>query len=133
MLFSPETPTEAAPVLLKPSEKREAVENAQAYLERVRAAFASEPQLFDKFLDIMQNYMSRDSDTEAMQRARLLFSNHPELYEGFRKYLRKEDERMKEYRRTKMKLTPQQIQKWLFSNIYMHPIHWLDFGNWRWK
>ena len=39
------------------------VEDARAYLEHVKTAFASEPRVYNQFLDIMQAFKNKTIDT----------------------------------------------------------------------
>ena len=66
------------------------VEDALAYLEHVKMTFASEPKVYNDFLDIMKNFKKRTLDTAGLiRRVSQLFRGHDELVLQFNTFLPK--------------------------------------------
>ncbi|UJR37933.1 hypothetical protein I4U23_030619 [Adineta vaga] len=70
------------------SSARLKVEDALSYLDKVKNQFASQPQVYNQFLDIMKEFKSQSIDTqEVINRVSTLFHGHPDLIVGFNTFL----------------------------------------------
>eukprot|EP00040_Diaphanoeca_grandis_P026119 m.145798 g.145798 ORF g.145798 m.145798 type:complete len:319 (+) comp30455_c0_seq1:246-1202(+) len=64
------------------------VEDALSYLDQVRQQFENQPQVYNKFLDIMKEFKSSNIDTPGViHRVSQLFEGHPDLIVGFNTFL----------------------------------------------
>lgn len=64
------------------------VEDALAYLEKVKAQFSNEVSVYNKFLDIMKDFKAQTIDTtEVIKRVSELFLGHEDLILGFNTFL----------------------------------------------
>ena len=81
---------QAQPVATADSDKRPLrVEDALAYLERVKVTFASDPKVYSDFLDIMKAFKNKDTDTPGVIRrvVRLFGRAHADLILQFNTFL----------------------------------------------
>ena len=59
-----------------------------SYLDKVKYKFPNQPELYDKFMDIMKEFKSQSIDTPGViARVKQLFAGHPELIVGFNVFL----------------------------------------------
>ncbi|KAI0707538.1 hypothetical protein C8T65DRAFT_696013 [Cerioporus squamosus] len=64
------------------------VSDALSYLDSVKAQFAEQPEVYNKFLDIMKDFKSQLIDTPGViERVSNLFHGHPALIQGFNTFL----------------------------------------------
>ncbi|KAF0683651.1 Aste57867_24296 [Aphanomyces stellatus] len=64
------------------------VEDALAYLDQVKQQFGNQPEVYNRFLDIMKEFKSHRIDTPCtIQRISELFKGHPNLIVGFNTFL----------------------------------------------
>ena len=64
------------------------VEDALAYLEKVKATYAHSPKVYNDFLDIMKAFKTKTIDTPGVIRAvKALFAGHLELILQFNLFL----------------------------------------------
>ncbi|RDX46116.1 hypothetical protein OH76DRAFT_1420354 [Lentinus brumalis] len=64
------------------------VNDALTYLDSVKAQFAEQPEVYNKFLDIMKDFKSQFIDTPGViERVSNLFHGHPALIQGFNTFL----------------------------------------------
>lgn len=64
------------------------VEDALAYLEKVKVQFTDQLNVYNKFLDIMKEFKAQEIDTtEVIRRVSDLFAGHKELMLGFNTFL----------------------------------------------
>jgi len=64
------------------------VEDALSYLDKVKFQFQSQPEIYNKFLDIMKEFKSQTIDTMGViSRVSELFDGHSELIVGFNTFL----------------------------------------------
>jgi paired amphipathic helix protein Sin3a len=64
------------------------VEDALAYLEKVKTQFGDQPKIYNQFLDIMKNFKCHAIDTPGViQRVSELFVGHNDLIVGFNTFL----------------------------------------------
>nr|GAT60896.1 predicted protein [Mycena chlorophos] len=64
------------------------VGDALSYLDAVKKQFHEQPDIYNKFLDIMKNFKSQLIDTPGViQRVSTLFHEHPALIQGFNTFL----------------------------------------------
>jgi len=64
------------------------VEDALAYLDQVKMKFEKQPQIYNKFLDIMKEFKAQSIDTPGViDRVLNLFFGHRELILGFNTFL----------------------------------------------
>lgn len=62
--------------------------DALAYLDLVKGRFADNPNVYNKFLDIMKDFKSQSIDTPGViERVSTLFKGHPQLISGFNTFL----------------------------------------------
>ncbi|KAF7327545.1 HDAC-interact domain-containing protein [Mycena kentingensis (nom. inval.)] len=77
-----------APAPPRPSVKMLKVSDALSYLDAVKAQFHDEPDVYNKFLDIMKQFKSQNIDTPGViKRVSDLFRDHPNLIQGFNTFL----------------------------------------------
>ena len=71
-----------------PNAKQLKVEDALEYLEKVKKQFGSQPDIYNRFLEIMKNFKSQIIDTPGVIDAvSELFDGHPNLILGFNTFL----------------------------------------------
>ncbi|KAM5541748.1 hypothetical protein V8D89_004477 [Ganoderma adspersum] len=64
------------------------VSDALSYLDSVKLQFADQPEVYNKFLDIMKDFKSQLIDTPGViERVSNLFHGHPALIQGFNTFL----------------------------------------------
>ncbi|KZV99276.1 PAH2 domain-containing protein, partial [Exidia glandulosa HHB12029] len=64
------------------------VEDALAYLDRVKHEFLDTPEMYNRFLDIMKRFKAGQIDTpQAVAQITELFEGRSELIEGFNVFL----------------------------------------------
>ncbi|VEL15266.1 unnamed protein product [Protopolystoma xenopodis] len=64
------------------------VEDALAYLDQVKARFASQGDIYTDFLDVMREFKAQTIGTEAViRRVRELFRGHDDLISGFNTFI----------------------------------------------
>ncbi|KAI1160718.1 hypothetical protein F5B18DRAFT_495815 [Nemania serpens] len=62
--------------------------DALSYLDQVKVQFADQPDVYNKFLDIMKDFKSQSIDTPGViNRVSELFAGHPTLIQGFNTFL----------------------------------------------
>ncbi|RDW87684.1 hypothetical protein BP5796_03378 [Coleophoma crateriformis] len=62
--------------------------DALSYLDQVKVQFADQPEVYNKFLDIMKDFKSQAIDTPGViNRVSDLFAGHPNLIQGFNTFL----------------------------------------------
>ncbi|KAI0151559.1 hypothetical protein GGR57DRAFT_470702 [Xylariaceae sp. FL1272] len=62
--------------------------DALSYLDQVKVQFSDQPDVYNKFLDIMKDFKSQTIDTPGViNRVSELFSGHPTLIQGFNTFL----------------------------------------------
>ena len=62
--------------------------DALSYLDQVKVRFQQEPDVYNRFLDIMKDFKSQAIDTPGViKRVSQLFTGHPELIQGFNTFL----------------------------------------------
>lgn len=62
--------------------------DALTYLDQVKVRFQDQPDVYNKFLDIMKDFKSQAIDTPGViARVSRLFSGHPQLIQGFNTFL----------------------------------------------
>ena len=75
----------------KKAQQKLKVEDALAYLAKVKAEFDRKPQIYTKFLDIMKNFKAHTVDTPGViQQVSQLFRGHDALILGFKTFLPEE-------------------------------------------
>ncbi|GAB5588318.1 hypothetical protein Unana1_03218 [Umbelopsis nana] len=64
------------------------VRDALTYLDQVKVQFSDQPDVYNKFLDIMKDFKSQAIDTPGViERVSTLFRGHPSLISGFNTFL----------------------------------------------
>ncbi|ORY80409.1 hypothetical protein BCR37DRAFT_369309 [Protomyces lactucae-debilis] len=64
------------------------VKDALSYLDQVKIRFFDQPDVYNRFLDIMKDFKSQSIDTPGViERVSTLFRGHPELVQGFNTFL----------------------------------------------
>ncbi|KAI1922926.1 Transcriptional regulatory protein sin3 [Ophidiomyces ophidiicola] len=62
--------------------------DALSYLDQVKVRFVEQPDVYNRFLDIMKDFKSQAIDTPGViQRVSSLFNGHPALIQGFNTFL----------------------------------------------
>lgn len=62
--------------------------DALSYLDQVKVQFADQPDVYNRFLDIMKDFKSQAIDTPGViNRVSELFAGHPNLIQGFNTFL----------------------------------------------
>ncbi|KAL9101497.1 MAG: hypothetical protein Q9163_003245 [Psora crenata] len=62
--------------------------DALSYLDQVKVRFQEQPDVYNRFLDIMKDFKSQAIDTPGViDRVSTLFAGHPELIQGFNTFL----------------------------------------------
>ena len=62
--------------------------DALTYLDQVKVRFQDQPEVYNKFLDIMKDFKSQAIDTPGViDRVSSLFNGHPQLIQGFNTFL----------------------------------------------
>ncbi|EEP77847.1 conserved hypothetical protein [Uncinocarpus reesii 1704] len=63
-------------------------QDALSYLDQVKVRFVEQPDVYNRFLDIMKDFKSQAIDTPGViQRVSTLFNGHPSLIQGFNTFL----------------------------------------------
>ncbi|RUS19702.1 hypothetical protein BC937DRAFT_87073 [Endogone sp. FLAS-F59071] len=76
--------SQATPASYRPLNVRDAL----TYLDQVKIQFADQPDVYNKFLDIMKDFKSQAIDTPGViERVSTLFKGHPSLISGFNTFL----------------------------------------------
>ncbi|KLO14002.1 hypothetical protein SCHPADRAFT_851670 [Schizopora paradoxa] len=71
-----------------PESKQLNVTDALSYLDAVKQRFHDQPDVYNRFLDIMKDFKSQNIDTPGViERVSNLFSGNPELIQGFNTFL----------------------------------------------
>eukprot|EP00500_Bicosoecida_sp_ms1_P002752 CAMPEP_0203807136 /NCGR_PEP_ID=MMETSP0115-20131106/893_1 /ASSEMBLY_ACC=CAM_ASM_000227 /TAXON_ID=33651 /ORGANISM="Bicosoecid sp, Strain ms1" /LENGTH=145 /DNA_ID=CAMNT_0050715807 /DNA_START=195 /DNA_END=629 /DNA_ORIENTATION=- len=82
--FRTVVPTPGQPI----PERQLKVEDALAYLDKVKQQFGSQPQIYNQFLEIMKNFKAETIGTPGViQRVSELFRGHAPLILGFNTFL----------------------------------------------
>ena len=92
-VYSGVTVPKPQPVKVQPKKAQQKlkVEDALAYLAKVKAEFDRKPQIYTKFLDIMKNFKAHTVDTPGViQQVSQLFRGHDALILGFNTFLPEE-------------------------------------------
>ncbi|CAG8581934.1 154_t:CDS:10 [Ambispora leptoticha] len=64
------------------------VKDALTYLDQVKVQFSDQPEVYNRFLDIMKDFKSQTIDTPGViDRVSSLFKGHPSLIQGFNTFL----------------------------------------------
>ncbi|KAG5519162.1 hypothetical protein PMAC_002250 [Pneumocystis sp. 'macacae'] len=64
------------------------VKDALSYLDQVKIQFSEQPDVYNRFLDIMKDFKSQSIDTlGVIERVSTLFRGHPNLIQGFNTFL----------------------------------------------
>ncbi|KAI8928211.1 hypothetical protein BC831DRAFT_412149 [Entophlyctis helioformis] len=64
------------------------VKDALSYLDQVKIQFGDQPEVYNRFLDIMKDFKSQAIDTPGViERVSSLFRGHPQLITGFNTFL----------------------------------------------
>ncbi|KAF9544692.1 Transcriptional regulatory protein sin3 [Mortierella hygrophila] len=64
------------------------VRDALSYLDQVKVQFQDQPDVYNRFLDIMKDFKSQNIDTPGViERVSTLFKGHPALISGFNTFL----------------------------------------------
>lgn len=64
------------------------VKDALSYLDQVKIQFHDQPDIYNRFLDIMKDFKSQSIDTPGViERVSTLFRGHPQLVSGFNTFL----------------------------------------------
>ena len=64
------------------------VKDALSYLDQVKIQFSDNPDVYNRFLDIMKDFKSQAIDTPGViERVSSLFKGHPTLIQGFNTFL----------------------------------------------
>ncbi|KTW30764.1 hypothetical protein T552_00476 [Pneumocystis carinii B80] len=64
------------------------VKDALSYLDQVKIQFSEQPDVYNRFLDIMKDFKSQSIDTlGVIERVSALFRGHPNLVQGFNTFL----------------------------------------------
>ncbi|KAJ5310760.1 uncharacterized protein N7443_003221 [Penicillium atrosanguineum] len=64
------------------------IQDALSYLDQVKVRFVDQPDVYNRFLDIMKDFKSQAIDTPGViQRVSTLFNGHPALIQGFNTFL----------------------------------------------
>ncbi|OJJ31206.1 hypothetical protein ASPWEDRAFT_686593 [Aspergillus wentii DTO 134E9] len=68
--------------------RRPSDQDALSYLDQVKVRFVDQPDVYNRFLDIMKDFKSQAIDTPGViQRVSTLFNGHPALIQGFNTFL----------------------------------------------
>lgn len=71
-----------------PQQKHLKVEDALAYLEKVKRQFSDQQNVYNQFLDVMKDFKAQNIDTsEVIKRVSELFRGHKDLILGFNTFL----------------------------------------------
>ncbi|KAI1806599.1 hypothetical protein F4811DRAFT_510628 [Daldinia bambusicola] len=71
-----------------PQGQQPILNDALSYLDQVKVQFADQPDVYNKFLDIMKDFKSQTIDTPGViNRVSELFAGHPNLIQGFNTFL----------------------------------------------
>ncbi|KAI9680160.1 MAG: Transcriptional regulatory protein sin3 [Trizodia sp. TS-e1964] len=71
-----------------PQGQQPILNDALSYLDQVKFQFSEQPDVYNKFLDIMKDFKSASIDTPGViDRVSTLFAGHPNLIQGFNTFL----------------------------------------------
>lgn len=71
-----------------PQGQQPILNDALTYLDQVKVQFADQPEVYNKFLDIMKEFKGQVIDTPGViNRVSTLFNGHPKLIQGFNTFL----------------------------------------------
>ena len=71
-----------------PQGQQPILNDALTYLDQVKVQFQDQPDVYNRFLDIMKDFKSQAIDTPGViQRVSSLFNGHPRLIQGFNTFL----------------------------------------------
>ncbi|RYP45765.1 hypothetical protein DL768_007941 [Monosporascus sp. mg162] len=71
-----------------PQGQQPILNDALSYLDQVKVQFADQPDVYNRFLDIMKDFKSQTIDTPGViNRVSELFAGHPNLIQGFNTFL----------------------------------------------
>ena len=74
--------------LSQPQQQQPILNDALSYLDQVKVQFQAEPDVYNRFLDIMKDFKSQAIDTPGViDRVSQLFTGHPQLIQGFNTFL----------------------------------------------
>lgn len=77
-----------APAQLAHQGQQPILNDALSYLDQVKVRFSDQPDVYNKFLDIMKDFKSQAIDTPGViERVSNLFNGHPTLISGFNTFL----------------------------------------------
>ena len=83
---APPQPNGVAP--LSSQGQQPILNDALSYLDQVKVRFQEQPDVYNRFLDIMKDFKSQAIDTPGViDRVSTLFAGHPELIQGFNTFL----------------------------------------------
>ena len=84
--FSPGVPHQQLQVMTQGQQP--ILNDALSYLDQVKVRFVEQPDVYNRFLDIMKDFKSQAIDTPGViERVSTLFNGHPELIQGFNTFL----------------------------------------------
>ncbi|KAM3069342.1 Transcriptional regulatory protein sin3 [Clarireedia jacksonii] len=76
------------PAVLAQGGQQPILNDALSYLDQVKVQFADQPDVYNRFLDIMKDFKSQAIDTPGViNRVSELFAGHPNLIQGFNTFL----------------------------------------------
>ncbi|KAF7953552.1 uncharacterized protein EAE97_000951 [Botrytis byssoidea] len=90
MPFTPVTPGHQmpGPASLTQVGQQPILNDALSYLDQVKVQFSDQPDVYNRFLDIMKDFKSQAIDTPGViNRVSELFAGHPNLIQGFNTFL----------------------------------------------
>ncbi|KAI9806637.1 MAG: hypothetical protein M1825_006094 [Sarcosagium campestre] len=71
-----------------PQGQQPILNDALSYLDQVKVQFVDQPDVYNRFLDIMKDFKSQAIDTPGViERVSTLFAGHPNLIQGFNTFL----------------------------------------------
>ena len=96
--FGPPSGSQTQPYLTQPSPgvvqqqiangQQPILNDALSYLDQVKVRFSDQPDVYNRFLDIMKDFKSQAIDTPGViNRVSELFNGHPALIQGFNTFL----------------------------------------------
>ncbi|KAI9883013.1 MAG: hypothetical protein M1823_005218 [Watsoniomyces obsoletus] len=81
-------PFSSAGVAGLPQGQQPILNDALSYLDQVKVQFMDQPDVYNRFLDIMKDFKSQAIDTPGViERVSSLFTGHPNLIQGFNTFL----------------------------------------------
>ncbi|KAI9835740.1 MAG: hypothetical protein M1819_001918 [Sarea resinae] len=79
---------QGGPVAGLPQGQQPILNDALSYLDQVKVQFVDQPDVYNRFLDIMKDFKSQAIDTPGViERVSTLFAGHPNLIQGFNTFL----------------------------------------------